>query len=148
MDTTTIVGTWIAAFLTIGILTFLYRDNIIYKISEAIFVGVSAGYWFITLFWDNIYRKFWVVGVQQGEHLLWGGVILGGMMLCRLSRKIGWIARWPMSFIVGAVAGLYIMLYFTSNFWKQVYSLQNQLVVSPQSGLSLEPDFMSDIKCY
>lgn len=116
----TLIGTWIAAFLTIGILTFLYRDNIIYKISEAIFVGISAGYWFITLFWDNLYRKFWVVGVGQGHHLLWGGVILGVLMLCRLSRKIGWIARWPLSFIVGSVAGLYMMLYFNSNAMIQV----------------------------
>jgi hypothetical protein len=124
-STSTFLGTWIAALLTIGILTFLYRDNIIYKITEAIFVGVSAGYWFITLFWDNIWRKFIVVGVlgtqeSDPQHILWGGVVLGVMMLFRLSRRIGWIARWPLSFIVGAVAGLYMMLYFTSNLTVQV----------------------------
>jgi hypothetical protein len=114
-----LLGIWIAAILTLGIVSFLYRDNPLYKICEAIFVGISAGYWFITYFWDNLYRKFYV-GVQAGDYLLWGGVVLGIMMLLRLSRKIGWISRWPMSFIVGAVAGLYMMIYFASNAVAQV----------------------------
>jgi len=50
-------GVWIAAFLTLGIFSFLYRDNPVYKFCESIFVGVSAGYWFVSLFWQNIYPK-------------------------------------------------------------------------------------------
>ena len=48
-----VIGIWFGAFLTLGIISFLYGDNPWYKICEAIFVGSSAGYWFITLFWDN-----------------------------------------------------------------------------------------------
>ena len=59
---------WVAAFLTLGIVSFLYKDNVWYKISEAIFVGISAGYWFVTLFWDNIYGKFWI-GVNPPQQL-------------------------------------------------------------------------------
>ncbi|MFH2055020.1 MAG: hypothetical protein ABIJ61_03595 [bacterium] len=128
------LGLWIAAFLTLGILTFLYRDNPIYKICEAIFVGSSAGYWFITLFWDNLYRKFWADGVQEGNYWLWGGIILGVMMLMRLSRKVGWISRWPLSFIVGAVAGLYMMLYFRSNALTQIENTIGGFVTSTSSG--------------
>jgi hypothetical protein len=128
MESSQLIGAWVAAFLTLGILTFLYRDNLIYKICEAIFVGVSAGYWFITLFWDNLYGKFYVDGVQGGNHWLWGGVILGAMMLTRLFRNIGWISRWPLSFVVGAVAGLYMMLYLRSNAMTQVYDTINGFV--------------------
>ena len=39
----TILGAWIAAFLTLGIFSYLYRDNPFYKIAEHVFVGVSAG---------------------------------------------------------------------------------------------------------
>ena len=42
-----LLGTWIAAGLTIAILSFLYRDNPLYKFAENLFVGVSAGYWVI-----------------------------------------------------------------------------------------------------
>ena len=52
-----LIGVWIGAFLTLGILSFLYKDNPVYKVCEAIFVGVSAGYWFVSLFWQNIWPK-------------------------------------------------------------------------------------------
>ena len=116
---------WIAAFLTLGIISFLYRDNVWYKICEAVFVGVSAGYWFVTYFWDNIYGKFWV-GVhpsdpsQPPDNYLWVGAVLGVMMLLRLVPKIGWISRWPLAFIVGATAGLNLIIYFASNVMVQV----------------------------
>jgi hypothetical protein len=121
------IGIWIGALLTLGIISFLYKDNIIYKISEAIFVGVSAGFWFIALFWDNLYRVFWI-GVfpaantnAKPQYILFGGVILGMLMLSRLlGNKVGWISRWPLAFIVGATAGLKLITYLASNALSQI----------------------------
>jgi hypothetical protein len=42
------------------------------------------------------------------------------MMLLRLFPKIGWIARWPLSVIVGSTAGLWMITYFQSNFLSQL----------------------------
>ncbi len=109
---------WLAAFLTLGIISFLYKDNPWYKLSEAIFVGVSAGYWVVILFWDNFYGKFWL---NKGDDpTLWVGAILGLLMILRLAPKIGWISRWPLAFIVGATGGLWLMNYFSSNIMVQV----------------------------
>jgi hypothetical protein len=118
-----IFGIWVAAFLTLGIISFLYRDNPWYKVCEAIFVGISAGYWFVTLFFDNILGLFWE-GVTRAnpDYTLYIGAILGFMMLLRLAPKIGWISRWPLAFVVGATAGLYIINYFSSNVMLQVAS--------------------------
>lgn len=113
-------GLWVAAFLTLGIYSFLYRDNPWYKLSEAIFIGISAGYWVVALFWDNFYGKFWVG--KGDDPMLWVGAILGLLMLMRLLPKIGWISRWPLAFIVGATAGLWLMNYFSSNIMVQVQS--------------------------
>ena len=44
MSFSAILGAWIAAFLTLGIFSYLYRDNPFYKIAEHVFVGVSAAY--------------------------------------------------------------------------------------------------------
>lgn len=119
-------GVWIAALLTIGIFSFLYKDNPVYKLCEAIFVGVSAGYWAVTYFWDNIHKKMYegLFPTEGGDPqvYLWVGSILGVLMLTRLISKIGWVSRWPLSFIVGATAGLYMMLYFVSNAMIQVES--------------------------
>ncbi len=112
------VGLWLAAFLTLGIYSFLYRDNPWYKLSEAIFIGISAGYWVVTLYWDNFYGKFWVG--RSEEPMLWVGAALGLLMLMRLVPKIGWISRWPLAFIVGATSGLWMMNYFSSNIMAQV----------------------------
>ncbi|MEZ5358619.1 MAG: hypothetical protein R3F48_07270 [Candidatus Zixiibacteriota bacterium] len=117
-------GIWLGAVLTLGIISFLYKDNIFYKAAEAIFVGISAGYWFVVFFWDNMVGKFWAqtVGAAPGETQWypWIGFILGVLMLARLSNKIGWISRWPLAFVVGATAGLYMMIFFVSNAMTQV----------------------------
>jgi len=127
------VAVWVGAFLTLGIVSFLYKDNPWYKLSEAIFVGISAGYWFVILFWDNLYGKFWnglfpPMHVNEAgqnitarpDYMLIVGAVLGLLMLMRLVPKIGWISRWPLAFIVGSTAGLYLINYFSSNMMVQV----------------------------
>lgn len=112
------LGLWIAGFLTLGIYSFLYRDNPWYKLSEAVFIGVSAGYWVMTEFWQNFVGKFWDQKFQ--DPWLWVGAVLGLMMLMRLIPKIGWLSRWPLAFIVGATSGFWLMNYLTTNCMAQV----------------------------
>jgi hypothetical protein len=122
MESWNIFGVWLAALFTLGIISFLYRDNIFYKLCEAIFVGISAGYWLITFFWDNLYSKFYAQ-VTDPVHPLWTpwiGFVLGALMLTRLFEKIGWLSRWPLAFIIGATAGVYMMFYFVSNAMLQI----------------------------
>ncbi len=133
------VGVWIGAFLTLGILSFLYKDNPLYKICEALFVGVSAGYWFVSLFWQNIWPKLVLnlgeaatalatgKGVDGRWLYLFAGV-LGVMMLMRLLPKGGWISRWPLAFIVGSTAGLYFITYLQSNAMNQIHDTLVPLV--------------------
>ena len=118
---------WVAAFLTLGIISFLYKDNVWYKICESVFIGISAGYWFVMLFWDNLYGKFFLgvfprEGTQRADdwYMLFVGATLGVMMLMRLLPKVGWISRWPLAFIVGATAGINLIIYFASNVMVQV----------------------------
>lgn len=118
------IGVWIAALLTLGIFSFLYKDNPVYKFCESLFVGTSAGYWAVTLFWDNIHKKLYeqaiIASAEEAQyHLLIGG-FLGFLMLLRLVPKIGWISRWPLAAIVGATAGLYMITYFVTKGLNQV----------------------------
>ena len=78
------LGLWLGAFFTLGIISFLYKDNPWYKVSEAVFVGISAGYWFIISFWDNLYGKLYVGVVENSDYILLVGGILGFMMILRL----------------------------------------------------------------
>jgi hypothetical protein len=135
------IGVWLAALLTLGILSFLYKDNPAYKLCESIFVGVSAGYWFVSLFWQNIWPKLvlnlrdaWLHTLSTGGwdprwiYLVSG--ILGIMMLMRLFPSIGWISRWPLAFIVGSTAGLYFITYLQSNAMNQIHDTIVPLVTA------------------
>ena len=68
------IGVWLGAFLTLGILSFLYKDNPVYKLCESIFVGVSAGYWFVNLFWQSIWPKLVLNLRDAAVHLAADGV--------------------------------------------------------------------------
>ena len=47
------IGVWIGAFLTLCILSFLYKDNPFYKFAEHLFIGISAAYWMVMGFWTT-----------------------------------------------------------------------------------------------
>jgi hypothetical protein len=50
-----LIGTWVAATLTIAILSFLYKDNPLYKAAEHIYVGTSAGFAIIYAWAFDVY---------------------------------------------------------------------------------------------
>ncbi|MFQ5608021.1 MAG: hypothetical protein ACE5GA_08745 [Candidatus Zixiibacteriota bacterium] len=144
-----LVSLTISGLLTLGIFSFLYKDNPVYKTCEAIFVGVSAAYWSIEYFFSNLHRKFWD-GVfppagSEADPWLWGGAILGALMLFRLSAKAGWISRWPLSFIVGATAGLYMITFFVTKGMKQVADTMLTLIQFDKSGAFMVGDSIGAI---
>jgi hypothetical protein len=112
-------GFWVtfAAFLTLAIMSFLYRDNPIYKFAEHLYVGVSAAYWMSLGFWTtlvaNLFPKIsptlcdWFdVKFTGYQYHFFIPPILGIILLMRLLPKGGWISRWALAFIVGTTAGL------------------------------------------
>ncbi len=136
MHLTPDIGIWIGGLLTLGIFSFLYGDNPYYKFCEALFIGVSAGHWFVTLFWTVFVAKmirnveiglntFITQGFSAGmaDYMHWSyifGGILGFLMLLRLFPKIGWISRWSLAFVVGTTSGYYFITYLVSNGLRQI----------------------------
>jgi hypothetical protein len=145
------IGLWLAAFFTLAIFSFLYRDNPFYKIAEAVLVGVSAAYWMVVAFWDvivpNLMGKIWpglvqawampgLSGPEAERNLLYlVPLALGGMLLWRLSPVGGWIARWPLAFIVGTTAGLRLVAFLHGDFLVQIRNTILPLVVLQGGGL-------------
>ena len=124
-----------SAFLTLAVMSFLYQDNPFYKFAEHLFVGVSAAFWMCVGFWTTIVQNlvprlseglsnWFEVPYQPGDFnfVFFLPVILGVMLLMRLSPKGGWISRWPLAWIVGTTAGLNFIRYLRSDFIKQVSS--------------------------
>ncbi|MFQ6612489.1 MAG: hypothetical protein ACE5D2_05245 [Fidelibacterota bacterium] len=82
MNGAEIFGGWVAAFLTLAIFSYLYKDNPFYKIAEHIFVGVSAGYWTSMYFWTqiqpNLFGRLWpkleAGSLDSGIMKFWYGI--------------------------------------------------------------------------
>ena len=113
------IGNLIAGILTIGIVSFLYKDNPLYKFCEALFVGISAGYWFVTIIFTVILPKLYDKLVSQEYVYLVGGAF-GVLMLLRLVPKISWLSNWALAFVVGSTAGVNLIGYLQSNGMNQV----------------------------
>jgi len=115
----TLIGIWVAAFLTLCIFSFLYHDNPLYKFAEHLFVGVSAGYWMSTYYWQSI-RRDMVDKIAEGDWISIVPGILGVLLILRLFPKIGWISRWPLAFLVGISAGFNIVYTMQAQILKQI----------------------------
>lgn len=141
------VGVWIAALFTVFILSFLYRDNPLYKLAESVVVGVSAAYWMVVGFWDvivpNLLGKLfpgmvrgWAMPGLEG-HVEWAYIfplILGIMLLMRLSPNGAWISRWPLAFIIGSTAGVRLLGFIHADFLSQIRNTIISIAVYTQGG--------------
>lgn len=102
------IGTIVAGILTLAILTFLYRDNPIYKMAEYLLIGVSIGY-VLVINWSNTLMDRMVTPLfSHGELHLIIPLILGLMMFGRLNRNTRSLSRIPIAVLIGSGAGLAI----------------------------------------
>jgi hypothetical protein len=150
-DLWTTVGVWCAAFMTLGILSFLYKDNPFYKVCESILIGVSAAYWMVNGFWStlvpNLFGKLvpdFVRSVALPDlpvsatpgldmALAFVPLALGFMLLWRLAPRGGWIAVWPLAFIIGTTAGMRLVASIEADLLAQTVATVRPLVVFDQA---------------
>ena len=98
MSLADIIGVWIAAFLTLAIFSFLYRDNPVYKLAEHVFVGVSAGYG-VVITWREAVMPDLInplinpeaVGLAHPNYVVLIPGLLGALMFSRFFRRWDWL---------------------------------------------------------
>lgn len=136
MDGLSLFGTWVAAILTLFILSFLYKDNPFYKFAEYLFVGLSAGYW-VAYEYHNVLKPN-LLEPLLGSATTEGAIplalrgqldlrlltilagILGLTMLFRFFPKVAWVSRYGIAFSVGLGAGLSFIVNLQANCLAQV----------------------------
>jgi hypothetical protein len=121
------LGVWIGALLTLGILSFLYKDNPVYKFCEHLFVGVSAGYWVVLTFWSVVMPNLFDPMVDGIRHhsaegwLLLIPLVLGVMLFSRFFPRGDWLSRWPIALILGVYPALRITGFAQGDFVEQLH---------------------------
>ncbi len=98
------INTLIAGLLTIAILTFLYRDNPVYKMAEHLLVGVSIGY-ALVIAWTSTVMDLLVEPLGDGKFSLIFPLILALMMFARIIPKAAPLSRLPLAILIGSGAG-------------------------------------------
>jgi hypothetical protein len=120
---------------------------VFYKLAESVIVGVSAGIAMVAGFWDSIVAQLmaeltpqltraWALpGLAEAKEADWSyaiPLVLGVMLFCRFIPKIGWLAQWPLAFVVGTFAGLRLVLFLDADFVSQIRNTLLPLVVMSQ----------------
>ena len=101
-------ATIIAGLLTLAVLSFLYRDNPLYKMAESLLIGLSIGY-FLVITWNNtLVVSLFTPLFGEGKLSLIIPMALGLMMFGRLHGKTAIWSRIPIGVMIGAGAGVAI----------------------------------------
>lgn len=103
-----VLGTWVAALLTIFAFSFLYKDNPLFRFTESLFAGVSLGYYIGTTlnqtFVPNLITPLTHDFANNWDLLVPG--LLGVLLYMRYLPKGGWIARYALAIYVAYYIGL------------------------------------------
>jgi len=103
------LGVGIGAICTIGVYSFLYRENPVYRFLEHILVGLSVGY-ATGVVWTNVLQPQWLdkmTGAEgQPSNYLWLLVLIPGVLwYFQLSKRHVWLSRLVIMFFMGTGAG-------------------------------------------
>jgi len=131
------IGLWLAAIFTIGIYSFLYKENPLYRFAEHLVIGVSLGY-FIVINWMRVIQPRLIEPIANGEPNSWVLIIpgiLGLLYITRFFPKIAWLSRYPMAFLMGASMGMTFPLAMKASVLRQ---LEATLIPIYEAGMSWE----------
>jgi hypothetical protein len=110
----------IAAFLTLCIFSFLYKDNPFYKFAERLVAGVATGYWTVLLFHTNFTDKVWNPIFHNHQFIYIIPALLGIAMWTRFSKNYSWVSRYSIAFYIGISSGVSIPVAFYTAIFKQL----------------------------
>jgi len=100
-----IFGIWVAVFLTLMVLSFLYKENPFFRLTEYIFIGLSSGYSFaasIRLFLNQALTPIFV----DGSYDFVVPIVLGALWYTQFSKKYSRFYRLPLSLAIGYGLGV------------------------------------------
>jgi len=135
------IGVWIAALLTLGIYSFLYKDNPVYKLCEHLFVGVSAGYYVVLQYYSvvkpNLLDPLFTDFSHERHFLLVIPLLLGILLFSRFFPKGDWLSRWSLALILGVYPALRITGFGQGDLVEQIHGTMLPLWVPGNLGTTI-----------
>jgi hypothetical protein len=95
---------WIAAFFTIAIMSYAFRDNIVFEFAEKTFIAAVVGQ-AVVVGYESL-RQFGISQVIAGQYIYIIPIILGFLIFFRYHPQYFWLSRYGTAILVGVGAGL------------------------------------------
>ncbi len=114
------IATLAAAIVTVGIFSFLYRDNPFYRACEHLLIGLSVGF-SLVLVWNSVLVPKLLQPLFVEGHLL--GLIpfiLSLLMLLRLKNSLAYLSKPVLALVIGYGAGVSIPAMFEARVLRQI----------------------------
>jgi hypothetical protein len=106
MNISTSLSVWVAAFITLGLLSFFWKDNPVYRLAENLFMGASLAH-YVTLSWGTI-RDMGLGPLGQGRIIAIVPLVLGLLVYTRFYKPASWMSRIPIGLLVGIGTGMVV----------------------------------------
>ncbi|MBI3096840.1 MAG: hypothetical protein HYY93_01135 [Planctomycetes bacterium] len=135
-----LIGVWVSVACTLFLLSFLYRDNPLYKVGENLFVGVSMGYYAIRYYYDTIHPKLTMELWNGTDRWMIVPAIMTVLLFMRFIKPLAWTSRYAYAALMGIVSGLAIPRFVTSNLMTPMSAtVKPLLTVSGDSTVPMYP---------
>lgn len=124
-----IIGVWAAVFVTLMVLSFLYKENPFFRLTEYVFIGLSSGYGFaaaLRLFISQALNPIFVYGSL--DFIV--PVVLGALFYAQFTKKYSLLYRLPLSLAIGYGLGVTIWSVMQTYFVRQVRATMVPLFTS------------------
>ena len=116
--------TWLAALLTLAILTFLYKDNPIFRLAENVFAGISLGYYIGNVLNQTLKPNLYGPLRDDFRHN-WDLLIaaaIGILLYFRYIPKVAWMGRLSLAIYIGYYLGVNMLQKLQSEVLPQMKS--------------------------
>jgi hypothetical protein len=114
-----LLGVWVGVFITLMVLSFLYKENPFFRLTEYVFIGLASGYAFaasLRLFVNQALNPIFI----DGDLTFVVPVLLGALFYAQFTKKYSALYRLPLSLAIGYGLGVTIWSIFATFFVKQV----------------------------
>jgi hypothetical protein len=118
VDVFALIGVWTAAFLTLMVLSFLYKENPFYRLTEYVFVGLSSGYTFAAVLRLFVNQALSPIFAGQIDFIV--PLIIGLLFYAQFTKKYSILYRVPLSLAIGYGLGITIWSVLQAYFVRQV----------------------------
>jgi hypothetical protein len=108
----------VAGFITISLFSYLWRDNIFFRMGENIFVGYAAGYSVAFQYEYLMKNVFEPLGVGQFGNLI--PFLIGLLFFAFFSDNNRWLYKYPIAIVTGGGIGLAVAGAVRANFLNQI----------------------------